>query len=331
MKILVTGGSGFLGQHLVKALQKAGYTDIRIFNRNPCDTLQNVEFVCGHLEDYQQVKKAVNGCEVVFHVAAKAGIWGCYRSYYNTNVLGTEHIIKACKDCHVKYLVYTSSPSVVFNNQPLVNVDERIGYGNPKKMCAYAHTKMLAEQLILRANNEKGLQTIALRPHLIWGPGDNHLIPTLLDAARRHRLFQVGDGKNWVDMSYVTNVAQAHLLALEAIKNTPHSVSGKAYFISQGDPVQLWPWVHLLLSKLDIPQPSVKIPASLAYGIGLLCEILYKVLFIKKQPPMTRFVAKELSEDHYFNISMAKMDLHYIPKISNEEGLEQLVAWLKNK
>ena len=331
MKVLVTGGSGFLGRHLLNALKDSGYTSLRTFNRNACNDLKDIEISYGDLCNCADVDKAVKRCDIIFHVAAKAGIWGSYDSYYKINVLGTQNILKACKKHKVKYLIYTSSPSVVFNGRDLVNVNERAPYGKRTKMCAYAHTKMLAEQLVLEANNQESLKTVALRPHLIWGPGDNHLIPTILKAAQRNKLFQVGNGKNWVDISYVTNVAQAHLLALESLKNEPDRVAGKAYFISQDDPVQLWPWIYQLLSKLDLPKPKFKISAFGASCIGGILEFIYKIFCIRHQPPMTRFVAKELSQDHYFDISAAKMDLHYLPKVSNEEGLEALITWLKSQ
>lgn len=333
MKIFVTGGSGFLGRHLVSVLERAGYDDIVIFNRKSCEELrsEHVRIVYGDLQEAAALERAMVGCDAVFHVAAKAGVWGSYRGYHQTNVIGTQNVIQACLKNNVRFLIYTSSPSVVFNGQPLVNVNEKIGYGNPHKMCAYAKTKMLAERLVLRANGEKNLKTLALRPHLIWGPGDNHLIPTILKAAQRRCLFQVGRGDNWVDISYVVNVAQAHLLALKELQNPASAVAGKAYFISQGDPVQLWPWLKQLLKKLDVPQPRFKISTTVAYVIGAMCEILYKLLCVKKQPPMTRFVAKELSQSHYFDISAAKMDLHYIPQISNEEGMDLLVSWLRQQ
>lgn len=330
MKILITGGSGFLGRHLIKALQDAGYTDLRTLNRSACEDLreQGVEVVQGDISDYSCVEKAVQGCEVVFHVAAKAGVWGSYKSYHKANRVGTENIVRACWQHGVTKLIYTSSPSVVFNGNSLCNVTEQIGYGSPSKMCAYAKTKALAEQYVLQASGQKGLKTVALRPHLIFGPGDNHLIPTLLQAAQKGLLAQVGDGQNWVDLSYVEDVAQAHILAMKALENS-ETVAGKAYFISQGDPVQLWPWIQNLLEGLALPRIRFKMPLALAVCIGAICEIVYKLLCIRKQPPMTRFVAKELAQSHYFDISAAKKDLHYLPKFSNEEAFEKLIEYLK--
>ena len=334
MKVLVTGGSGFLGRHLVECLRKSGYKDIRILNRSGCEDLQKtgVEVYRGDIANFQQICEAVKGCEAVFHVAAKAGVFGSYISYYKTNVVGTTNVVKACQKYQVRYLIYTSSPSVVFNGHPLVNVDEHTAYGNMSKyLSPYAYTKMLAEKFVLASNGQEGVSTLALRPHLIWGPGDNHLIPSIIKAAQKRCLFQVGEGINWVDISYVKNVAQAHLLALSALKNEGNRVAGKAYFISQGEPVQLWPWINQLLRRLNIPEVRIKIPASFAFCLGSFFELFYKILCLKKQPPMTRFVAKELSQDHYFDISAAKMDLHYVPQISTEEGLEKLVEWLKKQ
>ena len=331
MQVLITGGSGFLGRHLIRTLQEAGFSSIRIFNRSSCKDLQQcgIDVMCGDLTDSAAVHQAVRGCEAVFHVAAKAGVWGSYRSYHQTNVVGTNHVLSACKTHKVRYLVYTSTPSVVYNGQPLVNVDERIPYANPWHMCAYAKTKMLAEKNVLAANDPNGLTTVALRPHLIWGPGDNHLIPTILKAAKQHRLWQIGDGKNWVDIAYVANVAQAHLLALKALQ-LPHScAAGKAYFISQGEPVQLWPWLNHLLRRLNLPPARIKMQPWTAYTLGGLLEGVFKLCGRKTQPPMTRFVAKQLSQDHYFDISKAKMDLQYIPLVTTEEGVDTLVQWLE--
>lgn len=328
MKILVTGGSGFLAQHLIHGLVQQGYTDLRIFNRRASAEMlkKDFEISYGDLCDAESVATAVRGCEVVFHVAAKAGIWGSYQSYYKPNVIGTQNVLKACQRFGVKKLIYTSTPSVVFNGQPLANVSERVGYGH-RGLCAYEKTKIIAEKIVLAANRKNNLLTIALRPHLMWGPGDRNLIPTLLQKVKHHRLFQVGNGENWVDLTYVENAAQAHILAMQSLGQ--RKVDGKAYFISQNDPVQLWEWIRILLQRLQLPAVTKKIPYPLAYFLGLGCEGLYKLFCIQKQPPMTRFLAKQLAYDHYFDISAAKMDLTFLPQISNEEGLERLIAWIK--
>ena len=328
MNVLITGGSGFLGQHLIRFLNRNGFHNLRSFNRSKCAALagQSIEMHYGDLADFEAISEAVKGCEVVFHVAAKAGIWGNYKSYYRANVEGTLNVLRACERWGVKKLIYTSTPSVVFNGQSLANVNESMPYGK-HWLCAYAKTKRIAEEAVLKANGKNGLFTVALRPHLIWGPGDNHLIPRLLDLAKRGLLFRVGSGQNWVDLSYVENVAEAHYLAMNALGQG--RIDGKAYFISQDDPVRLWDWVNDLLVRLELPRVKKRISYRLAYVLGGLFECVYTLLRIPKQPPMTRFLATELAKDHYFNMMAAKMDLHYIPRISNEEGIHKLVDWIK--
>ncbi|MDR2768956.1 MAG: NAD-dependent epimerase/dehydratase family protein [Puniceicoccales bacterium] len=330
VRILIAGGSGFLGRHLIRILQTKGLHNLRSFSRSPCEDLAagGVELFYGDLNQFGAVATAVQGCNIVFHVAAKAGIWGNYKSYYQTNVVGTLNILKACQQCGVQKLIYTSTPSVIFNGENLSNVNENMPYGRCGS-CAYAATKRIAEQAVLEANGQRGLATVALRPHLMWGPGDNHLIPALLKLAQRGSLFQVGDGKNWVDLSYVENIAEAHYLAMETLGQG--IIEGKAYFLSQDDPVRLWEWISQLLIRLNIPCVHKRIPYKVAYWMGGIFEILYKILCVTKQPPMTRFLAKELAKDHYFDISAAKMDLQYLPKISNEEGLDRLITWLKSQ
>ncbi len=332
MKVLVTGGSGFLGRHMVSALLSCkDITSVQTFSRRLPQDLEAKDVQCfqGDLADYTSVEKAVEGVETVFHIGAKAGIWGRAEDYYRANIIGTRNVLAASLKYGVRHLIYTSTPSVVFNGEHLCNVSERTPYGK-KFLCPYAQTKAIAEQEVLRHNGRKGLKTIALRPHLIWGPGDNHLIPNLIAAAKKGRLKQVGTGENWVDISYIDNVVEAHLLALEALqRNAP--VDGKAYFITQGDPVKLWDWINDLLKRLRLAPVRRKVPYGLAYAIGCAFEGIYKCLRIKKQPPMTRFLAVELSKDHYFDISAAKMDLKYVPKISNDEGLARLVDYLVAK
>ncbi|MDR0756122.1 MAG: NAD-dependent epimerase/dehydratase family protein [Puniceicoccales bacterium] len=330
VKILITGGSGFLGRHLIRVLQTKGLHNLRSLSRSPCEdlTARGVELFYGDLSQFDAVSTAIQGCNVVFHTAAKAGIWGNHKSYYQTNVVGTFNVLKACQQWGVSKLIYTSTPSVIFNGENLSNVNESMPYGQCG-LCAYAETKRIAEQAVLEANGQQGLATVALRPHLMWGPGDNHLIPTLLQLAQRGSLLQVGDGKNWVDLSYVENIAEAHYLAMEALGQG--IVEGKAYFLSQDDPVRLWEWINQLLIRLNVRCVRKRIPYKIAYFTGGVFEILYKILCISQQPPMTRFLAKELAKDHYFDISAAKMDLQYLPKISNEEGLERLIIWLKTQ
>lgn len=322
MKILVTGGNGFVGGRLVDALLNAGY-EVRSFARSSQTELEakGVLVYQGDLANLKAVSDAVKGCDAVFHVAAKAGIWGDEASYYNANVVGTRNVITACRKHEVKRLIYTSTPSVVFNGKPFCGDGEELPYGG-KWLCAYPKTKAMAEKEVLDANS-KTLKTVALRPHLIWGDGDPHIVPRILEKASQGKLRVVGDGKNRVDISHVDNVVHAHLLALD--KLDIGDCAGKAYFISDGKPVFLWDWIQELLEKTGTPKLSKKISLRKAYVIGGLLEFIYRVFKSNREPPMTRFVAVELAKDHFFCIERARKDLGYSPIISSEEAMLKLL------
>ena len=326
MKALVTGGGGFIGRYVVKKLLDRG-DRVRILGRKNYPDFQKlgVEIVQADLRQNQAVEKACRGMDCVFHIGSLTGIWGKRRDFYQTNVMGTRHIISGCHKHGVPKLIYTSSPSVVYDQGDQINIDETTPY--PKKyLCPYPETKAIAEQLVLGANDNQKLATTALRPHLVIGPGDTNLIPRLLDRAKRGKLMIVGDGTNRVDLTYVENVAHAHLLAAD--KLIPHSpIAGEAFFISQGEPVILWEWINRLLEKMDIPKITKSISLAKAKKIGRLIEIVYHILHLQKDPPMTRFVASQLGTSHYFNISKAKKYLGYTPIISLKEGVDILVKY----
>lgn len=319
MKILVTGGGGFVGGYIVERLLARGYA-VRSIGRSPQPELvaKGVEVVCGDLTDATAVSAACEGVNTVFHVAARAGVWGSWESFYRPNVIGTRNVLSACRKWQVKRLVYTSTPSVVFNGDSIRGGDESLPYGK-NWLCHYAETKALAEQEALAANSEK-LQVVALRPHLIFGPGDPHLLPRVVESVKVGRLRIVGDGSAKVDVSYVGNVADAHLDAFDALERGKGA--GQAYFISQGEPVDLWPWLNSILEGLGQPPLTQKIPLPLAYGIGALCEGAWKVLRRRTDPPITRFVAVELAKDHYFDINKAQHELGYRPRVPMNEALK---------
>ena len=319
MKILVTGGGGFVGGYIVERLLARGYA-VRSIGRSPQPELvaKGVEVVCGDLTDATAVSAACEGVDAVFHVAARAGVWGSWESFYGPNVIGTRNVLSACRKWQVKRLVYTSTPSVVFNGDSIRGGDESLPYGK-NWLCHYAETKALAEQEALAANSEK-LQVVALRPHLIFGPGDPHLLPRVIESVKAGRLRIVGDGSAKVDVSYVGNVADAHLDAFDALERGKGA--GQAYFISQGEPVDLWSWLNSILEGLGQPPLTQKIPRPLAYGIGALCEGAWKVLRRRTDPPITRFVAVELAKDHYFDIRKAQHVLGYQPRVPMNEALK---------
>ena len=326
MKALVTGGGGFLGKAIVKMLLARG-TKVRSFSRSAHPALEalGVEHIKGEVGDSAAIASAVDGCHIVYHVAAKAGIWGPYDEYYRANVVGTKNVIEACRDKGVKKLVYTSSPSVVFDGRDMEGVDESVPYPDHFE-AFYPQTKAEAEQLVLAANDDR-LATVALRPHLIWGPEDNHLVPRIIEKGRAGALRKIGNKECLVDTIYVDNAAEAHLMAADKL-DIGSPVSGKAYFISQEEPKPLWHIVNEILAAGSIAPVEKTISPGLAYGIGWAMENIYRLFAIKSEPRMTRFLAGELSTAHWFDLSAAKRDFGYKPTVSYDEGMVRLKEWL---
>ena len=324
MNALVTGAGGFLGQYVVEQLLARG-DRVRGLGRGRYPQLEwlGVEWVQADLADAAAVSDACRGIECVFHVGGIAGIWGPWRRFYAANVLGTQSVVAGCRRHGVGRLVYTSSPSVTFDGRDQCGVDETAPY--PQRWLShYPHSKALAEQHALAANGP-GLLTCALRPHLIWGPRDRHLTPRLIARARAGRLRRVGDGTNRIDTVYVENAAAAHLLAADALRpGAP--VCGRAYFISQGAPVNCWQWINQLLALAGLPPVERAISLRAAWRIGAVCEAVYRLLRLPGEPPMTRFLAAQLALSHYFDISRARADFGYTPTISMAEGLRRLAA-----
>jgi nucleoside-diphosphate-sugar epimerase len=326
MKALVTGGGGFLGGAILRGLLRKGH-QVRSFSRGVYPVLEElgVEALQGDVAEAARVQEACRNCEVVFHVAAKAGIWGKYGGYYQSNVKGTENVIEACRREGISRLVYTSSPSVIFDGEDMEGVDERVPY--PKRYkAAYPQTKAAAERLVLKANDAT-LSTVALRPHLVWGPGDTHLIPGIVARGRTGRLRRIGKTSKLVDFTYVDDAAAAHLLAADRL-SPGSSISGRAFFISQGRPMPLWDFIGRVMEAADLPVITRTVPPWVAYAAACLSEGLYRLLPLEGEPPITRFLTEELATAHWFDISAARRELGYDPQVSMEEGFRRLREWL---
>lgn len=328
-RVIVTGGGGFVGKAVVRLLMARGI-GVTVIGRNDYPEVRQMGATVarGDIRDPQFLATVFRGHDTVFHVAAKAGIWGDYQDYFSINVQGTENVLAACRASGIRRVVYTSTPSVVFRGGDLAGVDEGAPYAD-RFLCHYAATKVLAEKMVLGANGRK-LLTTALRPHLVWGPGDTNLIPRLLARGRSRQLKIVGAGENLVDISYIDNVATAHLLAAENLENSA-SAAGQAYFISQGEPVNLWNWINELFTRLEIPRVTRQVSFSKAYAGGFVFEKLYSLLGRSEEPPMTRFLAEQLAKSHWFSLEKARRDFGYRPEVSTAEGVDRLVAWLGRK
>jgi nucleoside-diphosphate-sugar epimerase len=331
MKVLVTGGSGFLGAALCKGLLAQGHQVIS-FQRSFSPELERlgVRQVLGALDDKEKVLEALQAQDAVIHNAAKASAWGSWHDFYQTNVVGTQNIIEGCQQLGIQKLVYTSTPSVVHQGRTAVAGGNEQNTPYATHFSAYyPHTKKMAEQAILEANSNQ-LATVALRPRLIWGPGDTQLLPRLIERANAGRLRFIGDGENKMDCTYIDNVVQAHLLALEKCA-VGAQCAGKAYFISNGQPLPIRDIVNGLLIAARAPIATRSIPFFLAYSVGVLCELFWRVFRLKDEPPMTRFLAEQLSTEHWYDCSAAQRDLNYVPTVSIADGLLRLQASLNSK
>ncbi len=327
MNTLVTGGGGFLGSAIARLLvQRGDYVRSLSRQRHAALDSLGVEQTQADITAAAAVERAASGCDVVFHVAAKAGIAGRYRDYHRVNVTGTETVLNACRRVGVTRLVYTSSPSVVFDGHDMEGVDESVAY--PKHHDApYPATKAQAEQLVLAANGP-AFATLALRPHLIWGPGDNHLVPRILARGGAGRLRRIGKTSKLIDSVYIDNAAEAHLLAADRLV-PGSSVAGKAYFISNGEPLPLWDLVNRILAAGGVAPVTRSVPLWAALAAGWCLERVYGVLWPDAEPPMTRFLARELATAHWFDLTAARRDLGYVPRVSIDEGMRRLAASLR--
>ncbi len=325
---LVTGGTGVLGRRIVERLLAQG-RPVSVLGRTAAPDLEarGVRFIGAALEDEAAVRAACAGMATVYHVAAMVGVWGRQEEFFKTNVLGTRAVIEGCRTSGVRQLVYTSTPSVVYNGKDLAGANESLPL---TRDCPspYPLTKAAAEAEVLAAHGP-GLRTVALRPHLIWGPGDPHLVPRILSQARAGRLRIVGTGANRVDLVHVENAADAHLAAEAALAEPSGPAGGKAYFITNGEPVVLWEWINTLLVGLGESPVTRRISLGAATAVGAVCEAAWTVLPLSGEPPMTRFVAAELAKDHWFDISAARRDLEYQPKVTMAAGTAALIESLR--
>jgi nucleoside-diphosphate-sugar epimerase len=333
MHTLVTGGGGFLGRYICEQLIARG-DRVRSFGRGAYPELEalGVEVVRGEIVDLGAVVDACKDVDCVFHAAARAGVGVWKQDFEGPNVTGTMNVIVACRANRTPRLVYTSSPSVTFAGEDQQGIDESLPRA-PEWLARhgghYSYTKAVAEAAILAPQEGRTTRACALRPHLIWGPRDAHLIPRLIDRARRGRLRRVGDGSNLVDICYVENAAAAHLAAADALAELNSPVAGKAYYISQGEPVNCWQWIDEVLALAGLPPVEKSISYNAAHRTGAAFEFVYRTLRLKGEPPMTRFLAGQLAKSHYYDITAARRDLGYEPRISTAEGMRRLATWLR--
>lgn len=328
MKALVTGGGGFLGTEIVRQLLDRG-DEVTILARSKYPEVEAMGAKALQLDITKKegLKEACEGMDVIFHVAALAGVWGPRERYFSINVEGTRNMLEAAKEAGVSKFVYTSSPSAVWNGGNEEFITEEDATYPDTFMTDYPESKAEAEKLALAANCPE-MSVCALRPHLIWGAGDPHLIPRILD--RHSRLRIIGDGKNKVGICHVKNGAHAHLLAADKLASDS-VVAGRAYFITDAEPIMMWEWLNLVLERLGKTPIHRKISASMAYRLGIVMEFAWKTFGCAGEPFMTRFVARQLSSSHFYNLAAAETDLGYKEMVSPNVEFETMIQYFEEK
>ena len=327
MRVLVTGGGGFLGGAVVRGLLDRG-DEVTSVARGDYPQLRalGVHTVRGDLAEPGTALRAAEGCGAVVHVAAKAGIWGADADYERSNVQATEQVLHACRKHGIARLVHTSTPSVVHGGSDIRGGDESLPYAE-HYATAYPRTKAVAERAVLAAADDR-LGTVALRPHLVWGPGDTQLVPRVLDRARRGRLRLVGGGDALIDTTYVDDAVAAHLGALDRVAPGA-ACSGRAYFVSSGDPRPVREVVNAILAAAGLPPETRSVPLPVAELAGGLAESAWRLLGRDDEPPMTRFLARQLATAHWFDLTAARRDLGDQPQVGLDEGFRRLAEWLR--
>ena len=328
MRVLVTGAGGFLGGAIVRRLVAGGHR-VRAIQRGIYPELDQlgVETIRGDIGDSQAVDRAVSGCDTVFHVAAKVQMWGPYADFHAVNVVGTENVLAAMARHGASRLIYTSTPSVVHGGESIEGADESLDYPDDFES-PYPKSKAQAEAAVLAANTP-ALATVAIRPHLIWGPGDTNLVPQIIARARQGRLRFVGDGHNLVDTVFVDNAVDAHLLAADALAPGA-ACAGRPYFVSNGDPRPIREIVNGILGAAGLPAEHRSVPLPVAIVGGRAMEIAHRLLRRQGEPAMTRFIARNLATAHWYDISAARRDLGYEPRVSIDEGFTRLAEWFRD-
>ncbi len=322
MKVIVTGGGGFLGKALCLSLAERG-DEVHSLSRGDYPELRQAGVHTHRIDissDTKELCEVFNGAQAVFHVAAKVDMWGVYDDFFRINVQGTRNVLSACREAGVPRLIYTSSPSVVADGKDLNGIDESYPYPDHHH-AYYPKTKKIAEREVLAAHGDR-LQTIALRPHLIWGPGDTNLVPTILERTRAGRLVQVGAGTNLTDICYISDCVQAHLLAEQALRESHPEAGGRAFFVSQGEPVNMWDWINEIVKRNGLDPITKRVPFPIAYGLATILEFAHTVLPLRGEPLLTRFLVLEMATSHYFSLEAAKKILGYQPQYTVNEALD---------
>ncbi len=322
MKVLVTGATSLIGAETLTRLAAAGH-DTRAFQRRP--TGSTAGEVLGDVADPAAVAAAVTGVDAVVHLAARVGATGPWSEYERTNVDGTATLIDAAREAGVRRFVQVSSPSVAHAGSSLVGAPA--GPADPDRARGnYARSKALAERAALGANT-KDFAVVAVRPHLVWGPGDTQLVGRIVERARQGRLALIGSGTALIDTTYIDNAADALVAAAELADR----LGGQAFVVSNGQPRPISEILNRIVAAAGLDPIRRRVPTSVALGGGAVAERAWERMGRAGEPPMTRFVAEQLSTAHWFDQRSTRRALKWEPLVSLDEGFERLRAWFATR
>jgi len=331
MHALVTGGGGFLGRAITEQLLARGDT-VTILSRGrypEVEALGAKGVQCDLSAPGDTLVNTLRDVDIVFHVASKTGVWGPRESFFSANVTGTRNLLAAAKAAGVSRFVYTSSPSATFDGKDAEGKTEAQAPYPDHFEAPYPESKAVAERAVLEANTAD-FATTALRPHLIWGPRDPHILPRLITRHKQGRLMRIGAGQNKVGITFIDNAAVAHLQAADVLApGAPNA--GKAYFITDLDPVSLWPWINGFITGVGLPPIQRSVSAGFAKFVGGVLEWVWRTFNRPGEPPMTRFVAAEMATSHWYDLTGARTDFGYAPLVGPEDGLERAISWAKDE
>ena len=321
MRVLITGGTSLLARATAELLLARG-DDVVLLQRG--EAVLDVAQVRGDLRDPAVVARAVQGCDAVVHAAAKVGIVGAWEDFRSINVDGTANVIAAAREAGLSRVVHVSTPSVSHAGHSLVGAQADPPVTG-RTDAHYAESKAIGERLALGAASD-ALPIVAIRPHLVWGPGDTQLVGRIVERARSGRLALVGGGTALIDTTYIDNAASSLVAALDAAVPGAACI-GRAYVIANGEPRPVRELIEGILRAAGVEASPREVPLRVATGVGTVVEKVWARLKPDEEPPLTRFLAEQLGTAHWFDPRPARDDLGWHPTVSIDEGLDRLAAW----